>query len=72
LFWKYLRWATAKVEKEFEISLDIATIIEQDMNTLDKLMPPKGRLMLGYVENQLAGIACLKTLTDRIGEVKRM
>jgi GNAT superfamily N-acetyltransferase len=72
LFWEYLQWANAKVEKEFEISFDIATIIEQDMSTLDKFMPPKGRLILGYVENRLAGIACLKALTDGIGEVKRM
>ncbi len=28
--------------------------------------------MLGYVEVQLAGIAGLKALTDKIGEVKRM
>lgn len=42
------------------------------MNTLDKFMPPKGCLLLGYVENQPAGIACLKALTDSIAEVKRM
>ena len=42
------------------------------MNTLDKFMPPKGRLLLGYVDDQPMGIACLKALTDSIGEVKRM
>jgi len=66
LFWEYLQWANAKVEKEFGVSFDIATMLEEDMNTLDKFMPPKGRLLLGYVENQPAGIACLKALTDTI------
>ena len=72
LFWEYLQWANAKVKEEFGVSFDIATMLEEDMNTLDKFMPPKGRLLLGYVEHQPAGIACLKTLTPSIGEIKRM
>ena len=72
LFWEYLQWANAKVEKEFGVSFDIATMLEEDMNTLGKFMPPKGRLLLGYVEDQPMGIACLKSLTENIGEVKRM
>lgn len=72
LFWEYLQWANAKVEENFGVSFDIATMLEEDMNTLDKFMPPKGRLPLGYMEGQPMGIACLKSLTDRIGEVKRM
>jgi GNAT superfamily N-acetyltransferase len=72
LFWEYLQWANTKVEDNFRVSFDIATMLDEDMNTLDKFMPPKGRLLLGYVENQPAGIACLKALTDTIGEVKRM
>ena len=42
------------------------------MDTLDKFMPPKGRLLLGYMEAQPMGIACLRALTDSIAEVKRM
>ena len=72
LFWEYLQWANAKVEENFHVSFDIAAMLEEDMNTLDKFMPPKGRLLLGYVEDKSMGIACLKALTDRIGEVKRM
>ncbi len=72
LFWEYLQWANAKVEENFEVSFDIVAMLDEDMNTLDKFMPPKGRLLLGYVDDQPMGIACLKTLTDSIGEVKRM
>jgi GNAT superfamily N-acetyltransferase len=72
LFWEYLQWANAKVEENFGVSFDIATMLKEDMNTLDKFMPPKGRLLLGYVEDQPRGIACLKALTDSISEIKRM
>jgi GNAT superfamily N-acetyltransferase len=72
LFWEYLQWANGKVEENFGVSFDIASMLEEDVKTLHKFMPPKGRLLLGYVENQPAGIACLKALTDTIGEVKRM
>ena len=72
LFWEYLQWANAKVKENFGVSFDIATMLEEDMNTLDKFMPPKGRLLLGYVEDQPMGIACLKELMNNIGEIKRM
>jgi GNAT superfamily N-acetyltransferase len=72
LFWEYLQWANTKVEESFGVSFGIVAMLEDDINTLDKFMPPKGRLLLGYVEDQPMGIACLKALTERIGEVKRM
>jgi GNAT superfamily N-acetyltransferase len=72
LFWEYLQWGNVKLDEEFGFHFDIAAMIEVDMNTLDKFMPPKGRLLLGYVDDQPMGIACLKALTDNIGEVKRM
>ena len=72
LFWEYLQWANKKVEENFGVSFDIAVMLEDDMNTLDKFMPPKGRLLLGYVQDAPMGIACLKALKDDIGEVKRM
>lgn len=72
LFWEYLQWANAKVEENFGVSFDIASMLEEDMNTLGKFMPPTGRLLLAYLEDQPMGIACLKALTGRLGEVKRM
>ena len=72
LFWEYLQWANGKVQENFGVSFDIASMLEEDMTTLNKFMPPQGRLFLGYVEDQPMGIACLKALTDSIAEVKRM
>ena len=72
LFCEYLQWANAKVEENFGVSFDIATMLEEDMSTLSKFMPPGGRLLLVYVEGQPMGIACLKALTEGTGEVRRM
>ena len=35
-------------------------------------MPPSGRLLLGSVDHHPAGVACLKSLGDECGEIKRM
>ncbi len=72
LFWEYLQWANSRTNEEFKVNFDIATMLEDDMGHLNKFMPPKGRLLLGYNEDQLAGIGCLKELTPEIGEIKRM
>lgn len=72
LFWEYLQWANARVTEEFSVSFDIATMLEGDMQDLGKFMPPTGRLLLGYLGKELAGIACLKSLAPQIGEIKRM
>jgi GNAT superfamily N-acetyltransferase len=72
LFWEYLQWANGRVNEEFHVSFDIAGMLEEDMQTLDKFMPPRGCLLLGYIGNHPAGIACLKELTPSIGEIKRM
>ena len=72
LFWEYLQWANAKVNDEFGVNFDIENMLEVDMQHLDKFMPPKGRLLLCYAEERLAGIACLKYLAPGIGEIKRM
>src|SRR5574341_301690 len=72
LFWEYLQWANIMTNQEFGVNFDIASMLEADMNKLDKFMPPKGRLLLGFAADQPAGIACLKQLTPQIGEIKRM
>jgi ribosomal protein S18 acetylase RimI-like enzyme len=72
LFQEYLDWGSAKLKQEFGVIFDTSALVESSMQHLDWFMPPRGRLLLGYVEDQSMGIACLKALTDSIGEVKRM
>jgi GNAT superfamily N-acetyltransferase len=72
IFWEYLQWINERVAQEYGISFDIAAILEHDMLDLGIFMPPKGILLLGTVDNHLAGVSCLKALGDCCGEVKRM
>lgn len=72
LFWEYLQWANRRINEEFGVNFDIQAILEDDMLHLDKFMPPEGSLLLGFEEDRLAGIACLKFLSPGIGEIKRM
>jgi GNAT superfamily N-acetyltransferase len=72
LFWEYLQWVNERINEEFQVNFDIETILEDDMQQLDKFMPTNGRLLLSYMENRLAGMACMKYLAPGIGEIKRM
>ena len=72
LFWEYLQWANANVNAEFDVNFDIASMLEDDMQTLEKFLPPTGRLMLVTSDGRVVGIGCLKHLRPGIGEIKRM
>ncbi len=72
IFWEYLQWANEKVNETYGVNLDIKTMLEQDMLTLDKFMPPRGRLLLCDADEALAGLACLRDNGEDIGEIKRM
>src|SRR5688572_5970598 len=72
LFWEYLEWANANVNAEFGVNFDIASMLDEDMQTLEKFLPPTGRLMLVASEDRVVGIGCLKHLRPGIGEIKRM
>jgi GNAT superfamily N-acetyltransferase len=71
-FWEYLQWANGRVNEEFGVSFDIATMLEDDMRGLGIYFPPNGRLLLISEGGRSAGLACLKKLRDGVGEVKRM
>ena len=72
LFWEYLQWANDEVNDNFGVSFDIKTMLQEDMNTLDKFLPPYGRLLLAEQDGRVVGLGCLKKLKDDIGEIKRM
>ncbi len=72
LFWDYLQWANDNLDQEFGIRFDIAEMLEDDMATLGKFMPPKGQLLLAFDEDAAAGCICMRTIGPGIGELKRM
>lgn len=45
---------------------------EQDIQAIDKFLPPNGRIILACVEIKVCGIGCLKSINSEIGEIKRM
>jgi GNAT superfamily N-acetyltransferase len=72
LFWEYLQWANERLNEEFDVNLDIDSMLEQGMAELEIFSPPHGRLLLATGESQAAGIACLKRIREGMGEIKRM
>jgi GNAT superfamily N-acetyltransferase len=72
LFWEYLTWANDMNDQAFGIRLDIATMLDEDMGDLVKSMPPHGRLLLTKSNGFVASCICLKKLSAKIGEVKRL
>lgn len=72
LFLEYLTWGNARLRDEFRVVFDTAAMVDNDMQTLGKFMPPKGRLLLLYTGGMPVGLGCLKELAPNIGEVKRM
>src|SRR5512133_4387174 len=72
LFFEYLKWGTSRVNEEYGLGFSAEDTIEQDMLSLDKFMPPKGRLLLALMGETPVGVACLKELGPTTGEIKRM
>ena len=72
LYWEYLEWANARLNQEYGINFDIASMLEQDMNKLDVFLPPDGRLLLAFEDAQGAGIACMRRIRQNVCEIKRM
>lgn len=72
IFWEYLQWVNARIYDEYGVSFDIAEILERDMQGLSIFMPPSGRLLLGFIDGQPAGIVCLKPVEGDCAEVKRL
>lgn len=72
LYWEYLQWVNEMAGERYGMTFDIGAVLELDMKDLDKFMPPKGRLLLGYQEDLPVGTVGLYELAPNIGEIKRM
>lgn len=72
LFWEYLQWANERLNEEYGIDFDIASMVESDMDKLEIFSPPDGRLLLAMEGPEAAGLACMRRIESDIGEIKRM
>ena len=72
LFWEYLAWANMRLNQEYSISLEIKSILEQDMEKIEVFMYPHSRLLLAKDGDFYVGIVCIRKIAQDVGEIKRM
>ena len=73
LWTDYLTWGNDKMQMLYGVHPhNPKEAVEQDIKTIDKFLPPNGRLILAFIEGNACGIGCLKSINKEIGEVKRM
>jgi GNAT superfamily N-acetyltransferase len=73
LWTDYLSWGNDNMQMHYGVHPHNPNEqVEQDIVMIDKFLPPNGRLMLSFVDNNACGIGCLKSISEEIGEVKRM
>ena len=72
IFHEYLWWVNDCLGKYYQIQFDMEATLAGDMLTLDKFVPPDGRLLLAYEGAELAGVLCTKRLYPDTAELKRM
>lgn len=60
------------ISREFDVSFDVNAFLEQEMAKLQQFYPPSGCLLLAKYEGRIAGCACLRKISNDVGEVKTM
>ena len=71
LMTEYLEWALAEMEKEhvvFPGSFDSESV----RRSLARFQPPRGRLLIAELDGIPIGIGALRSLGDKVVEIKRM
>jgi GNAT superfamily N-acetyltransferase len=73
LWTDYLTWGNDNMQSLYGVHPhNPKKQVEQDIRLIDKFLPPNGRLMLAFVDNQACGLGSLKSISEEIGEIKRM
>ena len=69
----YLTWGNDKMQMLYGVHPhNPKEAVDQDIIKIDKFLPPHGRLLLAFINENACGIGCLKSINDEIGEIKRM
>jgi GNAT superfamily N-acetyltransferase len=69
----YLTWGNDKMQMLYGVHPhNPKEAVQQDIESIDKFLPPNGRLMLAFIDGNACGIGCLKSINEEIGEIKRM
>lgn len=69
----YLVWGNDKMQSLYGVHPhDPVEAVKQDIESIDKFLPPHGRLMIATYKNKICGIGSLKSINAQTGEIKRM
>ena len=73
LWFEYLTWGNGQMQTLYGAHPhNPKEAVEQDIASIDKFLPPHGRLMLAVYEGKVCGLGSLKSINPEIGEIKRM
>lgn len=73
LWLEYLVWGNDEMQSLYGVHPhNPQEAVEQDIELIDKFLPPNGRLMLAIYEGKVCGLGSLKSINEDIGEIKRM
>ncbi|MDX1417472.1 MAG: GNAT family N-acetyltransferase [Candidatus Promineifilaceae bacterium] len=75
LFLEYISWIIDEANKRWDFGWspqDVERYVADDMQTLDRLLPPNGRCYLAQVDGEFVGVGAIKQLSATVGEIKRM
>jgi GNAT superfamily N-acetyltransferase len=73
LWFEYLTWGNGQMQSLYGAHPhNPKEAVEQDIASIDKFLPPHGRLMLAVYEGKVCGLGSLKSINAEIGEIKRM
>jgi GNAT superfamily N-acetyltransferase len=60
------------IMKEFGVGFDFEARVDDYMEHLEIFSPPHGCLILAAVDSDVAGVGCIRTIGEQVGEVKHM
>jgi GNAT superfamily N-acetyltransferase len=72
LFREYIQLTNDEINANFNYSLDVLKLLNEDMNTFEKYLPPSGRLILAEQDGEVIGLGGVIKYKDDIGEITRM
>ena len=73
LWTDYLTWGNDRMQLLYGVHPhNPEEAVREDIDKIDKFLPPNGRLILAFIDGNTCGIGCLKSINNEIGEIKRM
>ena len=72
LWLDYLNWGNDGLHAEFGFRLPVQEFVERDLASIEKFLPPVGRLLLAFEDGEAIGTAALQSIGTSTAEIKRI